>query len=311
MANTENWIVLSGSTKQNLTVQNISDLIKSGKIKRTQLVWRNGMNDWIKICEVPEFQSLFADIPPDIPVKNNLIGKILGILPKKSFNRLLFLFVPCLVVAMTISSVSDGVIAVIVSFLILPFFITKFYYQYYSWNCITNKSTARNKVILSVIADILFILTYIFAIMVPAFRFNCELTINCDPHWEERKNTDLIQLIFLGSFLSISIMAILYNEIWAKFENSYNLFKSKLNLVRAPCISKFSNRTWNWIVLFFILFMNIQFSRNATKEGVSWVGILFFPLFWVPYWYKLCKIIDYFKENPLIAQNENIENKNK
>ncbi len=41
--------------------------IRSGKLTRSTLVWKNGMAGWVAAGEVPELQSLFASQPPPLP----------------------------------------------------------------------------------------------------------------------------------------------------------------------------------------------------------------------------------------------------
>ena len=55
---------------QDLGVFKTDDIIEkilSGEYDRDTLVWKNGMADWVKACELPDFEKHFPDGPPPIP----------------------------------------------------------------------------------------------------------------------------------------------------------------------------------------------------------------------------------------------------
>ena len=260
----DNWLVLFGANQQSLTYQDIADFIQARKIKRNQLVWRSGMNDWVKICEVPEFQSLFANIPPDIPldirVKNNvnIAGNRLKIFPKKSFNQLLFLFF----IGLILSPITFGLS-------LLPWFISRYYYQYYAWKCVSDKETAISIVIMSVGADSLFIALYVCVLNIIEAKEAVKHGYGGD--------NEVFVLFWIGVILIVALI-FLYYCIWGELEKRYEKMIKRMSTRQqriAPTLyPHLSARSWIWLIPFGLAFLSI-------------------------YWSQLCKIIDYFKERNL------------
>lgn len=49
------------------SIQEIKQLIDSGKINRETLVWKPGLLEWVKAIQISELSNLFSHIPPPLP----------------------------------------------------------------------------------------------------------------------------------------------------------------------------------------------------------------------------------------------------
>jgi hypothetical protein len=60
------WFVLRGTARQGpLDTARLRHLVAAGQVTPDDLVWRQGMGQWVAVCRVPE---LLAPVPPAIPV---------------------------------------------------------------------------------------------------------------------------------------------------------------------------------------------------------------------------------------------------
>jgi membrane protease subunit (stomatin/prohibitin family) len=58
---------IDGAAAGPFDMPTLTTYIKSGKLTRKTLVWKNGMASWAAADTVPELQSLFSDMPPPLP----------------------------------------------------------------------------------------------------------------------------------------------------------------------------------------------------------------------------------------------------
>lgn len=47
----------------------LCNLIKNYKLTKESLIWTQGMNGWMKTCDIPQINKLFMLYPPQIPEK--------------------------------------------------------------------------------------------------------------------------------------------------------------------------------------------------------------------------------------------------
>jgi membrane protease subunit (stomatin/prohibitin family) len=64
---TQYYIVVSGQQNGPHTPDGLKDLITKGVLTRDTLVWKQGMQSWIKAGDAPEISTLFGSSPPPIP----------------------------------------------------------------------------------------------------------------------------------------------------------------------------------------------------------------------------------------------------
>jgi hypothetical protein len=61
------FIALEGQQNGPHSVDGLKDLITKGVLTRDTLVWKQGMQNWIKASDSPEVSPLFGSSPPPIP----------------------------------------------------------------------------------------------------------------------------------------------------------------------------------------------------------------------------------------------------
>ena len=60
-------MALDGQQKGPFTLDQLRSEISAGRVQRNTLAWRNGMPSWTPIEQVPDLQTLFANVPPPLP----------------------------------------------------------------------------------------------------------------------------------------------------------------------------------------------------------------------------------------------------
>jgi len=61
-------VAMNGQQAGPFDLATIQQHVNSGSVTRTTLVWKAGMAGWVAADTVPELQSLFASLPPPLPV---------------------------------------------------------------------------------------------------------------------------------------------------------------------------------------------------------------------------------------------------
>lgn len=65
------YVVENGKATGPFDVETLKSMIDSGKFNKDNLVWKKGMKEWLKACEVDELKILFGLNMPPIPQNNN------------------------------------------------------------------------------------------------------------------------------------------------------------------------------------------------------------------------------------------------
>jgi membrane protease subunit (stomatin/prohibitin family) len=63
------FVAVNGSQTGPFHMSALAEQVRDGSLARETLVWREGMTEWTPAAAVPELQSLFAAVPPPLPVK--------------------------------------------------------------------------------------------------------------------------------------------------------------------------------------------------------------------------------------------------
>ncbi len=58
------YVAINGKQKGPYDAAKISKMISEGTVVRDSLVWKDGMENWIKASDVEELSSLFTSVPP-------------------------------------------------------------------------------------------------------------------------------------------------------------------------------------------------------------------------------------------------------
>jgi len=61
------YVYINGQQIANQTVQQIASMLMQGQATANTLVWRNGMNNWQPICNIPELSGLSNQQVPPVP----------------------------------------------------------------------------------------------------------------------------------------------------------------------------------------------------------------------------------------------------
>lgn len=61
------FVFINGQQMGGQTIQTLTQLVNQGSVNRDTLAWRNGLNSWVRISEIPELANLFSNMPPPIP----------------------------------------------------------------------------------------------------------------------------------------------------------------------------------------------------------------------------------------------------
>jgi len=63
------WVALGGKQTGPFSQNDLRGLVQDGKLKRTTLIWAEGMEGWLPAHQAPRLTTLFAAAPPPLPKK--------------------------------------------------------------------------------------------------------------------------------------------------------------------------------------------------------------------------------------------------
>lgn len=67
------WFYAIGNTQYGaVSADEIRQKIKNGILNAQSLVWRQGLSEWIALCDCSEFAEALSNVPPQIPKQNKL-----------------------------------------------------------------------------------------------------------------------------------------------------------------------------------------------------------------------------------------------
>lgn len=72
------FVALDGQPTGPLTVEQVGELIRGGKVLRNTLVWKPGSPDWVEAFSVTELKPLFETAPPSLPEASRYERLMLG-----------------------------------------------------------------------------------------------------------------------------------------------------------------------------------------------------------------------------------------
>ncbi len=87
----------SGKQYGSITLEELSLWIRQGRVKDKDLVWKDGMAEWLAASSVPELAALFSTLPPPVPampptpyVAGTVGGTPTGMAPHRGTTILVF-----------------------------------------------------------------------------------------------------------------------------------------------------------------------------------------------------------------------------
>jgi hypothetical protein len=63
------FVAVNGAQTGPYHINALTEKVRDGSLVRETLVWQEGMAEWTPAGAVPELQSMFAAVPPPLPVK--------------------------------------------------------------------------------------------------------------------------------------------------------------------------------------------------------------------------------------------------